>query len=228
MPSLSEIQAWPTGHLETADTYWTTTANTWDDSFTAVYQQAPCPGGKPWDGRTADAAIQQVGADRLKVLGAVDSLHAAAAIARTGVTRLQTARQLAVAAVAEAQAAGFTVGEDLAVTDSVGGRPPAVQAARMAHAQRLAATIRSRAVALVAADDDIAARIAGATAGLKAVQFDENPVQLVSGRIPAPRGPIVWCLLQGTAGNSWRCSVLYPDGGTDWYWSNSDDSGGSL
>jgi hypothetical protein len=228
VPRLSEIQAWPTAHLEAANTSWTTTARTWDDSFSAVYEQTRYPGGTLWDGQTADAAAQQIGADRLKVLGAADNLHTTAAVARTGVGQLQTARQLAVAAVAEAQAAGFTVGEDLSVTDSVAGRPPAVQAARMAQAQRLAATIHSRAAALVAADNDIAARITSATAGLKAVQFDENPIQLANGRIPAPEGPIVWCLLQGTAGHSWRCSVLYPDGGTDWYWSTQDDSGGSL
>jgi hypothetical protein len=222
MPTLSQIEHWPTEHLDAASTYWTATARTWDEAFTTVSHAAPFPGGRPWDGTAADAAVRHVTADRLTVLGAVDTLHSAAAIARHGAAELQNARRLVLAAVAEAQAARFAVGEDLTVVDRVSA-PPQVRAARMARAQRHSATIWSRAAALVTADNGIAARITHATAGL-----EENPFHTVGGRTPAPQGPIVWCLRQGVAGNSWRCSVLYPDGGTAWYWSNSDDSGGSL
>jgi hypothetical protein len=50
--------------------------------------------GTPWDGQAADAAVLRTGTDRLRVIGAVDDLHGAAAIALTGLraTYRQTAR----------------------------------------------------------------------------------------------------------------------------------------
>src|SRR6185312_6884191 len=151
LPTLSQIRSWPTEHLELAADSWTATAGAWDDAFTAVYRQAPCPGGTEWDGRTADAAIQRVAADRSKVIGAVDNLRSAADIARKGITDIQSARRLALQAVSQAQAAGFTVGEELSVSGTRGG-PPAAQAARMAQAQQLSTVIRSRAATLTVVD----------------------------------------------------------------------------
>jgi len=222
-PTLSQVLVWPAGHLETAEARWTTIAQTWDESFTAVCRQAPTPGGSPWEGLTADAAIQQVGADRRRVLGAVDRLHTAAVFARSGAAEINGARQQALQAVTQARAAGFTVGEDLSVTDA-GTTPLPARAARMAQARQLAAKIQDRAAALVTVDREVAAKITAATSGLTAVEFGEGPVSLLRGS-PVPLGPVVWCLQPGTSGK-WRCSVLYADGTVDGYWSFHDDSGG--
>jgi hypothetical protein len=211
LPSLSQIQAWPIEHLAAAADSWTTTARTWDDAFTAVYRQAPAPGGTPWDGQTADAAIQRVGADRLKVLGAVDSLHDAAAIARNAIADIQSARRLALQAVAEAQAAGFTVGEDLSVTSRHVAGPPARQAARMTQAPQLSAIIRSRAVELVAIEDDIAARITAAAGGLQGIHFTDSPsVPLAWGPsgVPPPEGRVICTPTPG----GFACSEFLPNG----------------
>ena len=112
LPGLSQINAWDTAHLGAAAASWTTTAETWEDAFTTVYRQAPFPGGTAWEGDAADAAVLRVGSDRLTVLGAVDALHDAASVARSGASDIQAARQVVIAAVREAQAAGFTVGAD--------------------------------------------------------------------------------------------------------------------
>jgi hypothetical protein len=45
---------------------------------------------------------------------------------------------------------------------------------------------------------------------------------------PLPSGPITWCLQPGGAAGKFRCSVLYPSGKVEVYWSLTDDSGGSL
>jgi hypothetical protein len=171
VPSLSQIHAWDTEHLQTAATHWTTTAHRWDDAFTKVYREAPYPGGTLWEGAAADAAIERVGRDRVGVLGAVDGLHGAAAIARDGASEISAARQLALDVVSQAQAAGFTVGEDLSVTSPQISALPAVQAARQAQAQALAADIRTRAAALATVDQEIAAKITTAAAGVSNVTF---------------------------------------------------------
>ena len=155
LPGLLQINAWDTAHLGAAAASWTTTAETWEDAFTTVYRQAPFPGGTAWEGDAADAAVLRIGSDGLTVLGAVDALHDAASVARSGASDIQAARQVVIAAVREAQAAGFTVGADLSVTSRYTGGPPALEAARRAQAEGLAATIRSRAAVLAAVEEQV-------------------------------------------------------------------------
>jgi hypothetical protein len=121
VPTLSQIQAWSTDHLETAATHWTRTAHTWENAFTTIHLEAPYPGGTLWQGEAAEAAMLRTGSDRAVVVGAADSLHSAASAARYGADEIVFARQLALEAVAEARAAGFTVGEDLSVTSQMAG-----------------------------------------------------------------------------------------------------------
>lgn len=45
---------------------------------------------------------------------------------------------------------------------------------------------------------------------------------------PLPDGPITWCIQPGGASGRWYCSVLYPNRRVATYWSDTDDSGGSL
>jgi hypothetical protein len=207
VPGLSQIDAWDSEHLSGAATFWTTAAQTWDDAFTTVYRDAPFPGGTAWEGEAADAAVLRVGKDRLTVLAAVDALHGAASIARSGASEIQAARQVALKAVNDAQAAGFTVGEDLSVTSRITGGPPAFQAIRHVQAEAFAANIRSQAAALAAVEERIASRISTATAALSSIQFDPDPaippnrkpsIQAVDNRIfpqeppppPGPEGPL--------------------------------------
>ena len=175
VPSLSQIQGWSTEHLQTAATHWTQTAQTWEDAFTAIHREAPYPGGTPWEGEAADAALLRTGSDRAVVVGAADSLHSAASAARYGAEEIGFARQLAVEAVADARAAGFTVGEELSVTSQMTG-PPALQAARQAQAQLFAAEIRARAEALAAVDTEVAGKVTSAIAGVNAAQFGSTPI----------------------------------------------------
>jgi hypothetical protein len=149
---------------------------TWEDAFTAVYRQAPFPGGTVWLGDAADAAMLRAGSDRRTVLGAVDALRDAASVARSGASEIQAATQLVPEAVNAAEAAGFTVREDLSVTDRQTGGPPALQAARQAQAEGLTATIRSRAALLAAVEERVAIRITSATASLRGTRFAPNPV----------------------------------------------------
>ena len=170
VPTLSQIQAWSSDHLESAATQWERTADTWEH---AVHRETPTPGG--WTGAGTDAAVLRTGADRLVAVGAAESLHAAAKAARYGAGEITGARQLALAAVAAAQAAGFDVRDDLSVT-SRQPVPATLQAAVQAQAQTHAAAIRSQAAALLAVDQQVAGDVSAAIAGVSGAQFDDTPV----------------------------------------------------
>jgi hypothetical protein len=174
LPTLSLIDAWDTQHLEAAADHWTSRARAWEDAYTAVYRETPIPGGIPWEGRAADAALRHVGADRLHVVGAADMLHHVAVIARSGAAEVNFAKRQAVNAVEAAQAHGFHVGEDLSVTDQLGPAPRRVRAVREYQGHTFAATIRTAAAELAATDTEVGSRITTAAKGLNEVRFPDN------------------------------------------------------
>jgi hypothetical protein len=211
-PTLSQIQGWSTEHLQTAATHWAQTAQTWEDAFTRIHREAPYPGGTPWEGEAAEAALLRTGSDRAVVVGAADSLQSAASAARYGAEEIVFARQLALEAVAEARGAGFTVGEDLSVTSQMTG-PPALQAARQAQGQLLAAEIRTRAEALVAVDTEVAGKVSSAIAGVNTAQFGSTPVTTPQEKKPQ---------IQAVDNRTWKQDPPTPAPGTP---DNPGDSG---
>ena len=175
LPTLSQIEAFESDHLGAAATHWSSTAARWEDSFAKLALHMPFPGGEPWWGDAADAAQQRAATDLIKVRAVTDELRGAASIARLGEADLDTAKRAVLSAVADAEATGFTVGEDLSVTGRTAGLPSALQAARHAQAQALAAQIRAGAAALAALDNQVAAEIGSASAGIGTLDFAESP-----------------------------------------------------
>lgn len=175
VPTLSQIQAWSTDHLEAAATQWQTTADTWEHAFTQIHREAPSPGGTPWIGAGADAALLRTGTDRTVVVGAAEGLYAAANAARYGAGEIAGARELALQAVSTAQAAGFVVREDLSIA-SRQPVPAALQATVQVQVNAHAANIRTHAAALLAIDGHVAADISAAIAAVQAAQFGNTPL----------------------------------------------------
>ena len=175
IPSLSAIKGWDTEHLLSASRMWTATATLWERSFETVHQGALRPGGTVWEGKAADAAAAQTFGDLLKVRGAADRLTEAADIARRGADRLGDLKRSALAAIHDAQAAGFTVGEDLSLSDTQFFPIGPELDARQAQAEAFADEIHSRAAALSLADHEVAASIGAGLAPLAEVRFDEAP-----------------------------------------------------
>jgi hypothetical protein len=169
----SAVRGWDTTHLTDAATYWTKTATAWEDTFTRLSQSVSNPGGTPWLGEAADAAQQRAYADRLNVIGAADQLHNASTVARAGADEIRSAKAAVLAAMQRAEQAGFTVGEDFSVT-SRKAASPAAMAARQAQAQALATDIRARVGELIAADQQVAGRIAAAADGLDRAGFADT------------------------------------------------------
>ncbi len=174
IPTLSQIQSWDTQHLEAAADHWEARAQNWQDAFTAVYKQVPAPGGVPWEGRAADAALVHVGGDRLQAVGAADTLYGTAAIARSGAYEVESAKQTALQAVQAAHDQGFVVGEDLSVADR-SRQPSAILAVqRQAQAQAHCVTIRGAAADLAGTDSAVASQVSTAAAGLNETKFKDG------------------------------------------------------
>jgi hypothetical protein len=89
------------------------------------------------------------------------------------------------------QAQGFTVGEDLSVTDrsSAGLACGGAGAARQLQARTLATDIRAQAENLVAVDTQVATRITTAIAGLNTAQFTDAVSGGPPGQGPDRPGP---------------------------------------
>lgn len=172
-PSLSQALSWSSSHLTDAALHWSTTAATWEDAFTSVSSQMSRPGGSSWEGKAADSAQLRAYNDRLTVIRLADQLHDASSVARAGAAGISAAKQRVVDAVKAAQSAGFVVGEDYTVT-SRGPTSVGQMAARQVQAQALAADIRLSVAELIAADQQVAAKISTATAAISSTQFHES------------------------------------------------------
>lgn len=191
--TLSQIQAWSTAQLTEAASYWTKTADQWEDAFLTMRNQSQ---SVAWQGAGGDALRQRTGADLTVVSGKADRLRQAAGIARSGASDISTAKQQALHAIEDAQNAGFTVGEDLSVSYTDHGGSVAQQAARQAQAEQMATQIWSRAGQLEAADAKVAGQITTAAGDVGNVEFGSagNGVQLVdfnqnAGSQPPPIAP---------------------------------------
>lgn len=162
MPAtLSRIRAWSTEHLIDAAGYWNQIADRWEDVFLTMRNQSH---SLTWQGAGGDGLRQRTGADLPIVSAKADQLRQAAGIARNGASDISAAQRRVLYAVEDANNAGFTVGEDLSVTDSPTSSTSAEQAARQAQAQAFAADIRLRAEQLDGTESKVAGQLT-ATAG---------------------------------------------------------------
>jgi hypothetical protein len=182
-PTLSQLQAWDTDHLINAATYWTKTANQWDDAFTQVRNQSQTMG---WEGQGGDALRTRTGGDLATVSTKADQLRNAAQVARTGASNISAAQRQALYAVEDAQNAGFIVGEDLSVTDTHFYTDPVQQATRQAQADALAANINQRAEQLLAVEIKTSGQLTTAAADVGAMNFSGAP----GAPGHAPNGPL--------------------------------------
>lgn len=188
LPTLSQIQTWDTAHLETATQRWTSTATVWENAVQTMYRSAQTPGGTSWQGKAADSAVARALSDRSKVLRVVDTLIHAANVARMGSSEIAGARQRAMNAVARAHAAGFTVADDLTVSDTRETyQSRAEYTARMSQARSLAHGIWTSAAGLSATDKSVAGRLSPMSAGLHGLTFRQGPLPQLP---PFPLDPV--------------------------------------
>lgn len=184
LPSLSQIYGWDTEHLSRAATDWSTTAERWEDAFDTVRRGTLAPGATAWEGVAADAAQERSFGDLVRVRGLADVLSDAATTARRGAVQLDSLKRQAIEVVEKARDAGFTVADDLTVTDTSKYR-----GSRVVAVQQFAATIAARAAALSTAEKDIATKITTATTELNGRGFSEPPESVHAMDVPLAPPP---------------------------------------
>lgn len=228
--TLSQVRAWTTEHLVNAASYWSKTADQWEDVFLQMRNQSY---SITWKGAGGDGLRQRTGADLSVVSGKADQLRKAAGIARNGASDIGAAQRRVLYAVEDAQNAGFTVGEDLSVTDTRSSTTPADHAARQARAEAFAGDIRARAEQLEGVDRKVARELTTTTADLGTVgtvassgRDDVQPVDAVAGLPPDIPDRIHVVCIEHARGMPWEfeCLVAYPDGTTDIYHTDEDES----
>lgn len=126
-------------------------------------------------GFCGDALRARTVSDYDVAIGKAGQLREAATIARRGAGDISAAQRRVMYTMQDAQNAGFTVEQDLSVTDVRRGRSTEEQAARQAQAQTFAADIRSRATALAGLDHEVGANITAVAGHVGTTTFAEKP-----------------------------------------------------
>lgn len=186
LPSRSEIEQWSTRDLDAAAARWRTSATASDE---AIAQHRANIVNATWAGDAKDAAVNRVTTDAVVVdsHGAVQ--RAGAQVAEDGSRDIQAAKREALDAIAAAEAAGFTVGEDLSITDTREVDETEI-AARTLAAREHAEDVRWFAERLLQADELVGKRLQEKAVELEGIRFDGEPddtrdgsVQLVDNKI---------------------------------------------
>lgn len=167
----TQLESWDISHLETAAARWGASAGASEELFDQHRQNVASPGGTEWHGMAKDAAWDRVTADTAVVARHSEIVHAAADIATNGADDLRAAQRAALEAIAEAEADGFRVSDDLSVADT---RRVDVftMAARRTAATEHAEYIQWNAEQLLATDTLIGERLNGKVAELDSITFD--------------------------------------------------------
>lgn len=173
LPSLSGIENLDINHLTQLADDFTAEAQVIQNSFAKAHEML---NAAQWEGQANDAALHRTDSDRVVARGHAERLREAADIARYGSEDLLAARQRVLQAVSAARDAGFTVNEDLSVTDSTDTQTVQEYVAREDQAKVLSENICEHAATLTATDRNIAAKLSAAAAGLSDAQFNESPI----------------------------------------------------
>jgi len=170
-PTRSEIEAWPTQHLEDAAGRWRKAATSSTDAFEQHRQNIDSPGGTTWEGDAKDAALHRVTGDLAVARRQAAVKGEAADIAESGAGDISAVKARVIEAITDAEEDGFRVGDDLSVKDTRPvdlSNPQARYAAAAGHAE----FIKFRAEQLVQTDALIGQQLHAKAAELEGIRFD--------------------------------------------------------
>ncbi|MDH6199031.1 hypothetical protein M2272_005698 [Mycobacterium frederiksbergense] len=205
-PARSQVETWAITHLDAAATRWRASADEFEELFSQHRQNISSPGGTEWEGTAKDAALDRVTADSVIVGRHGEIVRSAAALATGGAHDLRSARAKVLEAIAEAEADGFRVAENLSIIDTR-RIDIATMADRHTAGTEHAENIRWNAGQLLATDNLISERLTTKAAELNGITFDgedsrDGTVQFVNNeerqspkdeavdRAAEPRNPI--------------------------------------
>lgn len=194
-PTKSQIESWQSAHLEAAASQWRSGAIESDDLFEQHRVNVSSPGGTEWVGDAKDAALQRAISDLAIASQQGVVQRDAADIAERGASDVRAAQRAALDAVAEAEADGFAVSEDLSVSDTRAFDLDTA-AARHTAATEHAEDIRWNADRLVQTDGLVGRQLAQKASELQGIRFEgendetkDNVIQAVDFK-QGPPGPL--------------------------------------
>lgn len=173
LPTRSQIHGWESSHLDATAVQWRTAAAAAESLFEQHRQVIAAPGGSEWSGDAKDAAWRRVTVDLGLVKRQSDIQREAADLAESGFHDIQAARRAVEAAIAAAEANGFSVGEDLSLTDTRIGDPESAVARATASAEH-SEFIRWNAEQLLQTDNLVGTRLSAKAAELQSLRFEDD------------------------------------------------------
>ncbi|MEN4479076.1 amidase domain-containing protein [Mycolicibacterium cosmeticum] len=117
-PTRPQIEGWDITHLEAAAIRWRTQADHSERAFEQHRQNISAPGGTTWLGDAKDSALQRVSTDLGVVRRQVQVQRACSDVAINGSQDLRNAQRKTLEAIADAEADGYQVRDDLSVLDT--------------------------------------------------------------------------------------------------------------
>ena len=160
-----------TSELSNAAISWRSAATESEVAFDDHRRNISSPGGTTWEGNAKDATLDRVIADCGVVGRHSGVLRDAAGLAENGSHDIKSALDKAVEAINAAEEDGFSVGEDLSVTDTKTVDVFSVRA-RQTLADEYAEDIRWTATHLIQAEKLVGIRLHAKAAELDGIRFD--------------------------------------------------------
>lgn len=170
-PTRSQIENWSTSHLTEAAANWRLAATGSETAFDEHRQSIASPGGTTWLGDAKDTAVDRVTADCAVVGRHGSVLREAADLAENGSHDINAAQDAAVAAITTAVDDGFSVAENLKVTDARKYDIATIVERNRALAEH-AEDIRWTAAQLVSTAALVGKRLHGKAVELEEIRFD--------------------------------------------------------
>jgi hypothetical protein len=157
----------------------------------AYVEQVNTPNGVEWEGRAAVAAFDTATIDEAAINRAGSHAHDMADVAKRGGDYLRGARESTLEAIAQAEDEGFTVGEELSVSDNSSSTSAAQRAARLQAAVAHRDYIRHCAARLEAENERIAAQLNAGAVEMASMAPAHWLQPITAFGQPAPREPSV-------------------------------------
>ncbi len=190
MLTRGQVENWQSSHLDQAALQLHSLGRESESVFGQHVRNLAAPGGSDWQGQAHDAAQGRGQADMSVVRRQADVMEQAGQIAQRGAADIAGAKTNVLEAIAETEADGFKVGDDLSVTDTRSASDDQHQRAnREAVGRQHAEYIRFRAAQLAEADEQVGRQLKEKAGELEGTKFDgqDGTVRAMDHGTPEPK-----------------------------------------
>jgi hypothetical protein len=174
-PTLSQLRASDYSYFGQLGSYLQKISPKTQQALEQFTQDVQHPGGVPWEGKAATAAITQAGSDLSTTRPFTWSWDDVASNTQRWEDELEAGTRTALDAVADAERDGFEVGEDYTVSDTYDAETEEEYEERLEQAEAHAGLIGHRVTMLVGNETRIDGQMRAMSAGWGTLNFKESP-----------------------------------------------------